>query len=457
MNEILKEFKVVLGLDTKGFFKNLWSAESEVRKVGERIRDTLGAYFSFDFMKDQFLKFINDAKEIGETVDILGVDSKFFQSLSNSVELYDGDLKSVKSTLTSLNQAANDLKYGQGSLIEASSKYGISLRALNKEGINSKEFLTDLADKMQTLNAAQRADLASMLGIDESMLKLLSQGSAKFQEVIKSQEQFGFYTKQDQALSTQFKESLLVLSKSLESIGRTFMRIVVPPIAKFFKLLADGFSFVSKNKALMIGFFTLLTMATGALTGATIKLGIATMAAYAPYAAVAAVVAGLALVFEDLYHYFEGNNSLAGELAKKYKAVGVVLEWLRPVYEKLKESISALAEWFKDPTWENFANAMKKIGSSILDGLLAPLRFVFSTIASLFEKLSEWGLMSDEWAKKTQSLANNINTEGISKAINSTVSIVNNITNHQNVAKLNGDQIAEALNSVNAQAERFRK
>lgn len=457
MEEILKEFKVVLALDSKGFFKNLWNAEGEVRKVGSRIRDTLGAYFSFDFLKNQFVRFINDAKEIGESAEILGVDSKFFQSLSNSVEIYNGDLKSVKNTLTSLNKAANDMKYGQGSLIEASAKYGISLRSLNKEGLNSKEFLTDLAEKMSSLNSAQRSDLASMLGIDESMLKLLSQGSEKFQEVLKSQERFSFYTKQDQVLSTQFKESLFVLTKSLESIGRSFMRVIIPPVAKFFKLLSEGFNFVSKNKALMVGFFTLLTMSIGVLTGATIKLAAATMAAYAPYAAVAAALTGVVLIFEDLYHYFEGNNSLAGELAKKYKAIGIALEWLRPVYDKLKESISALAEWFKDPTWENFANAMKKIGASILDGLLAPLRFVFSTISVLFEKLSDWGLMSDEWAKKTQSLANNINTEGISKAFDSSVNIVNNITNHQNVAKLNGDQITEALNSVNAQAERFRK
>lgn len=460
MNEILKEFKIALSLDTKDFFKELANTESSVRKMGETLKNVLVGLFSYDTLKNGLLDFIDISKEIGENAKLLGTNSEYLQSLGRSLELYDGNMRSAESSIKSLNQAANDLRFGQGSLIEANAKYGISLRGISANGVNAKVFLSDLAKRFESLNAAQRMDLASMLGLDESMIKMLSLGKSKFDQMIDSQKKYGFYTERDRALSTEFKKAMLDLTNSFESSRRTLYRAILPAITALFKVLKSGLDYLFKHKALLISFLTVLASLFLGLAAAGLKMAIATAAAFAPFALAAAAIGAVAIALEDLYVYFEGGKSLIGEYAKKYKVLKIALEALRPAYEALKKSLKKFNEWLQNPSWDKFKSflvtlkdAFLAIGEVIIRSIIEPLDYVFNKFLNwdfkgfLSSGLNWLGISPSGWLQSSNVTNNN-------NGGNTNIQNSNNIIINGSVS----DQISPLiLNQVNRQKELIDK
>ena len=385
MGEILKEFKIALSLNLKDFIKELGKAESEASRIGERIKDLLSGFISYKSIQD----FVNLGSKIKMTSDLLGVNSEQFEYLSRTLQIFDGDMNSAKSAISSLNQAMQDLKYGQGPLIELSGKYGIALRKSNGEVMNSMELLQSLASRFETLDTQSRVDLGHALGLDESVILLLSRGRKEFDRLIQSQKQFGNFSKKDQELSLKFKESLISFQSSLESISRTVGSVLLPPLTKFFNLTSDIFKKIATNRMFILTFFGALTTALLGVSGAALKVALSMARAYAPFA----LIAGAALVIQDIWGYFNGWDSVTGDLVKKYKILVPILDFIKPTILSIGDAVQDLIKWFEVPTWDNFKNFWIEVGKLIINvgNMIQKLgAYIYDFIIGRLNKLLEW-------------------------------------------------------------------
>lgn len=457
MGEILKEFKIALSLNLKDFIKELGKAESEASRIGERIKDLLSGFVSYKSIQD----FVNLGSKIKMTSDLLGVNSEQFEYLSRTLQIFDGDMNSAKSAISSLNQAMQDLKYGQGPLIELSGKYGIALRKSNGEVMNSMELLQSLASRFETLDTQSRVDLGHALGLDESVILLLSRGRKEFDRLIQSQKQFGNFSKKDRELSLKFKESLVSFQSSLESISRTVGSVLLPPLTKFLNLTSDIFKKIATNKMFILTFFGALSAALLGLSGAALKVSLSMARAHAPFA----LIAGVALVIQDIWGYFNGWDSVTGDLVKKYKILVPILDAIKPIILSVGDAVQDLIKWFEVPTWDGFKNFLlslaqifvnlgmqiQKLSGYIMDFVIGKLNKLLDWMGFDTIKLS----VVDEMEKQRQAGVNYLESLKSSPANqtnnNNTITQNFNVNSPQQAAEIGG----KLLNQVNGEINRM--
>lgn len=455
MTEILKEFKIALSLNLKDFIKDLRRAESESSRIGSRIKDFLSGFISYKSIQD----FSNLGSKIKMTSDLLGVNSKEFEYLSRALQIFDGDMNSAKSAIDSLNQAMQDLRYGSGPLIELSGKYGIALRKSNGDVMNSIELLQSLSSRFETLDSKSRIDLGKSLGLDESVILLLSQGRKEFDRLIQSQREYGSFSKKDLELSMKFKESLIKFQNGLQSVARTLGSVLLPILSKFLTMISEIFKKISTNRIFVLTFFAALTASLLGLSSAALKLSLSMARAYAPFA----LLAGFALVIEDIWGYFNGWDTVTGDLVKKYKALGPILEFIKPIILSMGDALKELIEWFENPSWDKFKDFWISIAQLIVNvsnKIQQLVGVIVDFVVGKLNKLLDWiGLDSiklsvvDELEKQRASgvsYLENLKSSPINHTNNNSITQNFNVNSPQQATDIS----SKLLNQVNTEINR---
>lgn len=143
-------------------------------------------------------------------------------------------------------------------------------------------------------------------------------------------------------------------------------------------LFADIATAIGVAIATMFGAKVLAVIASLATVIGALSLPLIIVAA--KVAAVAAAIGALVLIFEDLWFYVNGGNSLIGKMIDKYKDAGGVLGFFAEVLEITGENFASLIEEAK-AFWQENGPAIVAIGkfiAQVLGGLViaAILAFV---------------------------------------------------------------------------------
>lgn len=457
MINILKEFKIALGLDFKTFLRDLDRVDSEVSRVSEHLKNVLSTFLSFSAIS-QVTKFGVGLKN---TTDLLGVSSESFEYLSRSLEIFGGGVSEAKGSIQSLNSAFQSLKYGQGPLIELAGKYGLAIKNQNGQILSQMEFLQQLATRFETLDANSRLDVGGALGLDESLILMLSKGRKEFDRLIEAQKGFGFYSENSKKMTFEFNEQILKFQNSLKLMGRNIVELILPVLNKFLTIISDLFKRIANNRTAVITFFGILAASLLSVAGAAARLAIAWAAAYAPLA----LIASAALVIQDIWGYFNGWDSVTGKLVDKFKALKPILETIKPIVLSLGDTFQSLITWLENPTWENFNNILKQILATLSDMLFTAQKlfaYIIDYGVQGFNKIAEFfGFKGTDFsAVETSDRMRQATREFIVGANNNTNNsqTTNNINQTFNV---NSPQQASMIadrqrDQINAQIERMR-
>lgn len=328
--------------------------------------------------------------QTAQQADTLG---KFSDRLNENVELVDawgqaavragGSAEGFRGSLESLNEKIVETAVkGTSDILPFLNQMGIAFADANGRARSTLDLLPELADSFQNLSAGESAAIGKRLGLDAGTIQLLQQGRSEVEKLIDRQKSLGTITKEQAQLSAEFNDSLADLKQVFQTVVRLMVVEVLPIFTAFNNALTSVIVFLKDHKFFAIAFFSSIAAVVGAVyLPAMLAAAAATLTAIAPFlliaAAVAAAGAAIALLTDDIYNFLSGNDSVIGEISKKWPIVGEVFEFLKDVMETQFSIMFGIIDKFTE-----YLENPKQIIQDIIDLFNSIKDFAFGDLAS---------------------------------------------------------------------------
>ncbi|EDK9115152.1 hypothetical protein GHK77_08735 [Campylobacter jejuni] len=382
MGEILKEFKIVFGLNSEPLEKGIQKSESSLKNFGKVFGSIVATYFSYEIFKGIIQGYADFNTQLSNTLALTGGSVEEVSALGNALKRFGGNTESVTTSMKALNQHLQDAKFGGGALIEVAKKYGLFVSKYD----SAEKTIMNLASQMGRYDRQTRVAIASQLGLDDALTRAFADGGKELEKLVKKQKELGTITDEDLKISNQFNNAILDLKDIFGALTRDLARVVVPIFTKIVETFYSFVEYIRKHKILVLGFFAALLIALTPILFALGKMAIASVAAFAPFYAIVAVVTAVALVFEDIYYYFMGWDSATGKLLQKFPIFKGLVEGLRPIVMGIVDTFNSILDFLKNPIWDNFTKILKNIGTLVVSALKLPFEYIKKAVDALIEK-----------------------------------------------------------------------
>lgn len=358
LGDTLKNYVVGVGVRDNGVTKGL-------KQMGSSIKDLMGQFgllAGATGIGMALKSFTDMGMSISNFSNMTGIAVEDISTLGAALERFGGDSESAKNSLQSLQQGLSLAEWGQGDLLQTSAMYGVNL--FNDDGSikNAQQLLMGLADDFTHFTKAQQFSLGQKLGLDESTIQLLQQGKENIDSILSEVSSQGVIDARQAQEAKKFALEINKLKRNLATLGRSIATSVMPVLQEFTKILTKIVDFLKQ--------FDAATYAIGAgivALGWTIKnfgnfMKVFTKDFWKANLPLMALIAGLTLLFlivEDIYGYFNGKDSVFGDIVNS-EAVQNAIKWFKDMKEGVFGWFAGIGEFF-----DNIFNKAKYIFSNI--------------------------------------------------------------------------------------------
>lgn len=316
-----------------------------------------------------------------QAAETVGVDVGQYDALSRTFQTLGVDADGFRDSMIDLNEAmgeaASDAKSGKA---ESFKTFGISLRDAQGNIKSADEALLELSDTMSKMDKQQATFQIKQLGItDNAVIAAMMNGRKELERRIDLQKTLGVLNEKDVAQLKSFKSAQDELSTIFSRFADVLAITVAPSLELIIDVTKSLIEWGTKHKTFIVSFLGVLAgVAIPALTASLWSMATAAWAAIAPFVPFIAAAVALALVIDDLWNYFNGGESVIGDLVKQFPILG---EALNAAKESVIEMWDALQLLFSDP-------------AKFLDALVAEFKASWETIAndtmSILTALWDW-------------------------------------------------------------------
>jgi hypothetical protein len=272
--------------------------------------------------------------EVRQQARALAISTEALSTWQNAIITSGGTAEGATQSLGNLQQKLIELSRFPGGMTPD----GFMLKRLGLSGNDLHKGITDpisamgkLADTFHGLSAVQQQFVGKRLGFDQGTIALLAEGRRAFDEHIQRTKELGVVTQQQAEATAAFKMQTAELSIEFETASREIVSVLLPPLTWLLKKISDTILFLREHKGFTMAFFTGIGLVVAdTVVPAFVSAATAVWAFLAPIlagpVAIAALVALLALLWDDAEHFLNGQNSLIGELAKKWPMLGQIIK-----------------------------------------------------------------------------------------------------------------------------------
>lgn len=419
-DKVIESFVTQLGFDFDD--KELTSFEkglSTVIKGLAGIVTAAGAAGAAIFAFTKNIAESNDA--LGKFALTTGLDVKALQELGFVAELNGSSLDTMNSSLANLSRIASEAARGMGPGVEAFGMLGLSVTDASGRVKDADQLFFELSDTISQLGTqAEKLEFAQKLGIDQSLVLAIDQGS----EALKRQQQeardLGFAFGKDAAqAAADFNDEMLRVNKIIggvaSTVGTELMKVITPMIklftnwfkanrkiiqqnlTKFLLTLVDVIRGVFSIGIRVLSFVNNIVQAFGGWQNAIMLVVGALAVMNASLLLVPLLVAGAAtlifLLLEDLMKFAQGGESAIGALIEKFPFLETPVRGLISLLEMIAEgwkliftqgdeaiegmimALSDLWNWFKA-----LGTQATEFGKDILNSVIRPLNHAVDLI-----------------------------------------------------------------------------
>jgi len=299
-------------------------------------------------------------------------------ALTFALERSGGTADGMTSSLRGIARRASEAQRGIGEGVEAFGLLGINVSDSNGQLKDSDQLLKEVASGMQGLRAGRQIELAEKLGITGS-LRLLQQGRGEIEALTTQARNLGVTTEEDARIAAEFQDSLTNLWKIIKDVSRTVARELAPLMTTIINRFTDWWE-VNRdlvNSRLeqwirrIIAGAKVLAFVMAFLGGVAVLNGIAKLvvlfralairiaavkiAIFAIPLAIAIGVAAILLLLEDVYAFFNGKESVLGELVKDSPRAEAALISIGELFKDIFGTVGKILDG-----WKEIANLASK-------------------------------------------------------------------------------------------------
>lgn len=382
MEQVLKQFTIAFGLNNTALKNGLKDSENALSNFADTAKRLLGAWVSYEFFKNAISNFSEYTTHLSNASAITGASVNSINALGGALKRFGGNAESAINAIKSINQHLHEAKFGGGALLEISKKYGVVI----SKGATAEQTLLNLAKQMGRYDRQTRVAIASQLGLDEAMVRAFADGGQELEQLINKQKKLNIIDPRDEKIAQKFSYALLDLKDIFTALMRDFARVILPSFTKLLNLFTNFIEFLRKHKIFVTAFFAGILVALTPILLTLGKMAIASSLAFAPFYAIGAIIAGLALVFEDLLYYFQGYDSVTGNLVKKFPLLASLIEPLRSIILGIYNTFKSIYNLITEPSWDNLSKVFKNVGNVIKSLIEIPIKAVKNIIDGLIDK-----------------------------------------------------------------------
>ena len=322
-----------------------------------------------DTLKNKTLKFsntlseavkkLNDmtaaAREHAYTMEVYekttGKSAEQLQNLSYQAAQFNITQEELAGTLRNIQQISTDVRLGRG-MPSAFTLFGIDPNQ------DPTQILAQVQQGINNLDAPTALNIASELGIDEKMFYMLKMTSKGMESLNKQYR-----------ITAQERANLIKLNAEWQKFWFLLKQIQTKFQAATADLQAEAirrFLEIANRIADMATGFLKAVEASSQLKVAVIALGVALTAVFTPWLA---TLGAVFLILEDIWTYFEGGDSITGEIVEWIKDMGIFgenLEGVKALLDIIKKSLT----WIVQKT-EAAGRALARLKGKSQDAIMA--------------------------------------------------------------------------------------
>lgn len=310
----------------------------------------------------------NLAKNIGVSVEAMN-------ELSYAAEVNGSSQQAMESSLSSLSS-----KIGEASINGSDdfARLGISIRDTQGNLKTADQVMLEFVKRTRQMNltAAQKQSLAERLGIDKSLVQLLSLSVDKIDKFRKKAIELGRPTQKQANLMMQYNDTLVTMNKAWEGFKVQMAVGIIPQLqelAKSFtgwildnkdvivngiKVVADFVDHLAQSFKRMAPVIAVVTAGFIGLKVATLGLSGSLAILFSPVIVAVGVITGLYLIVDDLITAFKGGKSVIADFFKDTFDIDIVKGMTKAFNVLMKNGIDPLIESVKQ-LWSYFTDIGK--------------------------------------------------------------------------------------------------
>lgn len=420
---ILDEFLVRLGVisdpkDLDTFVAGLQKASTVATAVVGVVGAATAAITSF------FGAALDGLDGLANLAKDTDTDLAYIQKLGYAAQVSGSSVEAANASVKGLAQTVGEAASGLGRGKAAFEAYGLSAKNADGSVKSVGQVLGEVQAKMAKLSKAEQLSMLSKLGIDQSMIGLLNSSNAEMAELFQRAEDLGLVTAAGADSAQEFNDTMSEMNMVMGAIRTNIAVGLAPQLTNIVSRLRD---WLIRNKELIregidkavtvilalwraimraidvidaiisktIGWKAALIILGGTLAwfNKTMLLAFATN----PITLIAAAIAGLILLVDDLVTFLEGGESMFDwswavpiieDVGQAIDAVSAVLNDLWAIYgENVQAGFAGLWEFIKGfVAWlGNAIAALFNLMTGDFDGFLSRSRASLEGLKQMFQ------------------------------------------------------------------------
>lgn len=315
-----------------------------------------------------------------------GVAIETVQTLGYAASVNGSSVDALQASLGEMTKRVGEfVSTGEGEAKDVAERLGLQFKDMNGQVKNSDVIFRELADKLHGMSQAEKFSVLDKMGIDRSMVQLLSMTGEEISSLQNKAEALGVVTQDQADQFAAYNDSLTTLGKGFDGIKFQVAVGFVPVL----KDLVDGFTdFLIANKDLIknglahLGeiIFSVMGMirrflpiigliTTGFVAWKIAAIGLRTVLAtiFSPVVLITAAIVAVVLVIDDLLTAMEGGQSIIADFFKDNWGIDIV-----PALKEAKASLMA------------FINYAIGVFEPLADAIASMFRMVWHLITGAF-------------------------------------------------------------------------
>ena len=200
------------------------------------------------------------------------------------------------------------------------------------------KLLPQLADVFHRLGSTRAQQYGKLLGLDQGTILLLQQGRREVEDLIRRQKELGVVTQKDKEISDEFSVSVSDTGNAFRYLFIVLERDLLPVLTKVLNYVRPIFTYLTEHKDLVIGALIGIAAAAAPLVVGFI---LANAAIIGTTLAISALIALVALAYEDFKVFKAGGDSLLGDWIARWPVLGDIVNGVLSHWSLLLDAIGA--------------------------------------------------------------------------------------------------------------------
>lgn len=295
---------------------------------------------------------------------------------------------------------------GGGPAKEIIDKLGISVKDAEGNVRSADDVFLGLSDTLQTMSRSEQANVLDKLGIDQSLIQLVSLSSEEVGKLTDRARSLGVVTQEQADAAAAFNDSLTTLKYGMSAIQNSvavgFAPAMTGLIDRFVafievngeliqggltwlgEVLVSVMGFLERMAPIVLGVAAAFTVAWVATGGFATVLGIV----LSPVVLITAAIVALLLIVDDLITAFQGGQSVIADFFNEFLGIDIVpiMHGVVDAFMGMVDSVVGLIGTLWD-AWTQFSSAIVKVFTGDWDGALSDLLGAFNSLGSAIQSL----------------------------------------------------------------------